>query len=224
MEDLPDVPPTPAMVADASWEVGRVAAPAVIEEGGRLVMYYEGGAPDAPSIGRAESTDGGVSWQKEPGNPVLADAAEPTAVRVDGQWYLYVTRPGQPGIFRAQSADGLAFDLDPTPVLMPRPELADAFDPVAVSDPFVIAGRTAAGQLHWGMFFNGIDAGGDAAIGYAGSFDGVAWERFGGPDPVLTDGNPSENGPAAVLESARGFLFFQQVGQQRQRIAVALHP
>ncbi len=224
VEDLPDVPPTPAMLPDQSWEVGRVAAPAVIEDGGRLVMYYEGGAPDAPSIGRAESADGGVTWQRAAGNPVLADAAEPTVAHVDGQWYLYVTRPGQVGIFRATSADGLAFALDPGPVIQPRPDLPGAFDPVAVSDPFVIAGRTEAGQLHWAMFFNGIDATGDAAIGYAGSFDGVVWERFGGPDPVLTDGSPSENGPTAVLEPTRGFLFYQQIGQQRQRIAVALHP
>jgi hypothetical protein len=226
--DLPDVLPTAALQPDQAWEDSWVAAPAIVEgDDGRLVMYYEGGLTTR-AIGRAESVDGGATWTKDPANPLIVDAGEPTVARVDGTWLLYLTQPGRDGIFRATSADGVTFAIDDQPVVAARPDLADAFDRGGVSDPFVLVEETAAGRLHYGLFFNGSDGeegeDEDIAIGFAGSFDGVVFERFNGPEPVLTPGNPIENGPAAVVESDRGFLFYHQESGGRQRIGVALHP
>jgi hypothetical protein len=76
-----DVPPDPfrlALAADQAWEQGRVAAPTVVDLGGRhLVMFYQGGV-GSPAIGRADSTDDGTTWTKQPA-PVLLDATAPSA-------------------------------------------------------------------------------------------------------------------------------------------------
>jgi hypothetical protein len=222
--DLPDVAPQAVMVADQAWEEGNVTEPAVIElAGGALVMFYRGGAT-AGAIGRADSNDGGRSWQKHPSNPLLTDAAEPTVALLDGRWQLYFTRPGTPGIFRAESTDGIGWTTDAEPVIVHRPDLIGAFDRVAVSDPHVAARHTQAGQSHFGLFFNGLNDDGFASIGYAGSFDGVDWVRFFGPDPVLSGMPPSENSPAAVLGTTTGTLFFSEERLNRQRIGVAVHP
>jgi hypothetical protein len=221
---IADVGPQAVMTPEDGWEQTRVAAPAIVDTGDRLVMYYEGGV-DEPGIGRAESTDGGLTWTRDPANPVLERATEPTAALLpDGSWVLMVTRLDAPGIFRADSADGTSFALVADPIIRARPDQALAFDRFAVSDPFLIVRETAAGQVHWGLWFNGLARADDVAIGFAASFDGLRWDRFGGPDPVLHPGAPVENGPAVVLEPARGYLFFDERSQSRQKIAVAVHP
>lgn len=222
--ELPDVPLSPALLPTEPWEGGWVAAPSVLDLGGdRLVMYYEGGLDDR-AIGRAESTDGGASWQKYAGNPVLTGAEDPSAVRVDGHIVLYVSSTGLAGIRRAVSDDGLAFTLDPEPVLVARSGDPAAFDRAGVGQAWVTVERTAAGQRHFAMFYAGSDGDEDIALGYAGSFDGVSWQRFNGNEPILTAGSPTEHSPTAVLEAARGFLFYDQRDAGRQRIGVALHP
>jgi hypothetical protein len=134
------------------------------------------------------------------------------------------TRPDAPGIFRADSDDGVTFTPAGDPIVEARPDLATAFDRFAVADPFLIVAETAAGQVHWGLWFDGLGRSDDVSIGYAGSFDGWEWARFGGSDPVLQPGAPVENGPSVVLEPARGYLFFDERSQSRQKLTVALHP
>lgn len=226
--EFPDRAPGLVMSPSEAWEGVRVARPSVIElDDGSLVMFYEGGDGH---IGRADSTDG-ISWTKHAGNPVLSDAGNPGVALVDDgtgpQWVLFVTRPGEDGIFRADSIDGVDWTLDPRPVIVPRPVKPEAFDPFLVTDPFVIARVTEAGRAHFGLFFAGFEGPADdddVAIGYAGSFDAVDWERFGGADPVLAPGIPGEHAPTVVLDSARGVMFFHEQRQGQERIAVATHP
>ena len=223
IQDLPDVRPELAVAADAPWEQGRVAEPSVIElENGNLIMFYSGGI-DAPGLGRADSTDGGQSFTKHADNPIATGVTDPAVVLFEGHWLLFANR-AQPGIWRATSDDGVNWTFGAAPVVVPRPQLPDAFDTGAVFNPFVIATITAAGQTHYGMFFNGSRPSGDIAIGYAGSWNSVSWDRFGGEDPILSSGPPEEFAPSAVLETTRGILFFTQERNLRQRIAVALNP
>jgi hypothetical protein len=226
--ELADRGPELVMSASDAWEGDRVARPCVIElDDGSLVMFYEGGDGH---IGRADSSDG-ISWTKHPSNPVLSDATNPGAAYIDDgsgpRWVLFVTQPGMEGIFRADSSDGVDWTLDPTPAIVARPLKPDAFDPFLVTDPFVIAGVTEAGRAHFGLFFSGHEGpeeDDDVAIGYAGSFDAVEWERFGGADAVLAPGIPGEHGPTVVLDSSTGVMFFHEERQGQQRIAVATHP
>ena len=222
--DLPDVEAHLVMGAGEEWEQGRVAAPSVVAlADGSLVMFYEGGV-DTPGIGRANSSDGGESWVKYGGNPILTSAAEPGAVEVDGAFVLYLTKPNRPDIYRADSVDGYDWNLDETAVLQRRSQESAAFDVGGVSDPCAVVEMSEAGQLHFGLFYNGRNGRDDLAIGYAGSFDGFSWERFGGLEPVLHPNSPDENGPAAILHRADGVLFFHEVSRGRQRITAAVHP
>jgi hypothetical protein len=130
-------PPVTVLTATEAWEEGVVSAPSVsVDPAGGLVMYYEGGVT-MPSIGRAVSDDG-LAWVKD-GLPVLAGAESPSVVFVDGETWLFATRPGEIGIWRAVSAGGGDFVFDPAPVVVPRPEEMDAFDRLAVFDPFALA-------------------------------------------------------------------------------------
>jgi hypothetical protein len=91
----------------------------------------------------------------------------------------------------------------------------------------VIVTVNDAGRAHLGLFFTGVAIDdGDAiqSIGYAGSFDGVAFERFGGAAAVLEQGSPSETAPAVLATDTAGILFYGEVKQGTSRIGVALHP
>jgi len=222
------VGPEPALAATELWEAGRVAAPHVLDlGGGQLVMFYEAGDPADPAIGRADSDDGGGSWRKFTGNPVVTGLGSPTAVVIDGSWWMFGTSPTQPGIFRADSADGLDWNLAVAPVLDARPEVEGAFDRFDVGDPFAVAFRSRADQVFYGLFFNGADGpneDSDVAVGYAGSFDTETWDRFQGIEPVLITRELAVQGPTVVIEPTRGVMFFTEVSAGRGKIAAATHP
>lgn len=243
LDDLPEFGPERVLAPDQAWEGTRVGSPCVIEvdslsrsqnnrldrsADNELVMFYQAGS-DIASIGRAYSDNGGKTWVKHPGNPVLEGFGSPAVAKLpDGSWLLYATRPDRPGIFRARSEDGLSWQADENPVIAPRPNLPDAFDRNAVFNPWLVITRTVTGNLHYGLFFDGLDQAGEDgvhAIGWAGSFDGLDWQRYANPDgPVLEAGPPSEQGPAVLLEPDRGVMFFSQRLQGTQSIAAAMHP
>jgi hypothetical protein len=225
LRDVPSVGPDPALVASEPWEEGRVSAPSVLADpAGGFFMYYQGGA--APAVGRAHSSDG-LAWDKE-ALPVLADAVAPSAVIVDGATWLFATRPGMPGIWRAVDA-GAGFVFDAAPVVLPRPGVEDAFDGASVAEPFAIAEPTLeSGITRVHLWFAGTtepsmnDPEGDVAIGYAASFDGIDWPRFGGVKPMLA---ADATAPTVVLEASRGFMLFaESAGGARLELNAAEHP
>jgi hypothetical protein len=221
--DLPRI----VLAADQPWEQGRVAAPSVVDLGGRhLTMFYEGGDADR-AIGRADSTDDGATWAKAAA-PVLTHATAPSAAFASDRFELYVTRTDAAGIWRATGADGVAFALDAAAIIEPRPGLAKAFDAATVGDPDVVVHRESTGRLHWGLYFVGTDLTPDdagtmahPAIGYAASFDGVTWERFGGAAAQL--GAPA-TGPAVLIQPAHGLMLYVETKRGFRAIAAAHSP
>ncbi len=227
--ELPDFEPIEVLVADQSWEQDWIGAPSVIQlSADELVMFYQGGL-DSPAIGRADSSDGGMSWVKYENNPIISDGYNPSAVRLsDRGWSLFFHRAAGQGIYAATSADGTNWSVESEPVLAPRHADAGAYDRDALSSPHVTARRDAGGTLHYGLFFNGIVEPGEnevISVGWAGSFDGSEWRRFASPDePALAPGNRNVHGPAVLLRPDRGIMFFNQLRQGVQSIAVAVHP
>lgn len=224
--DLPSVRELPAetaraLAADQPWEGGGVRAPSVARlDDARLALCYEG----AGGVGLATSDDGGVTWRKASA-PVVADAGDPALLVLEDVWLVYVTRRDASGIWRAESHDGGAtFTLSPEPVLRPRPDLALAFDREWLGEPAAVGGPTATGRHHVGLFYVGRAHDGQHAIGYAGSFDGLTFERFMNGDAILDPRDPDERGPTAVLAADRGLLFFSERRVQTTAIAVAVHP
>lgn len=202
---LPSVGPMAVQGATESWEEGVVSSPSVTKHpAGGLVMFYEGGVA-MPSIGRAVSTDG-VSWTKD-GDPLLVGATSPSAVFVDGETWLFVTRPNELGIWRAVDA-GSGFVFDPAPVILPRTGETDAFDQLSVFDPFALAVPSLEpGVTRVHLWFAGTTEDPPAtAIGYAATFDGLDWQRFGGQKPMLS---ADAAGPTVILEASRGLMLFE---------------
>ncbi len=204
--ELPSVDPMLVLSATETWEEGVVSSPSVTADpGGGLVMFYEGGVT-MPSIGRAVSSDG-VTWQKD-GNPVLVGASSPSIGFVEREPWLFVTRPNEIGIWRAVDG-GAGFLFDQAPVILPRPEEPEAFDRATVSEPFVLADPTLAdGVTRVHLWFTGTtdDDPPATSIGYAASFDGIDWLRFGGVEPMLS---AEASGATVVLEAAGGLMLFE---------------
>ena len=222
---LPDEELVPVLTADQPWEEGHVAAPAIVDLGDRLVVYYEGGLTQ-PGIGRAESTDRGRTWQKDPG-PVLAGATSPGAAFDGTTWLLAVTRPDALGIWLARSAEGRAFTLDPAPVVTARGDLDGAFDRLAVTQPCLRWLEESSGRGHFTLWFAGLEESpgeGDPpryAVGYAASFEGDRWSRPAGKGPVLI---APAGAPAVLVEGTRATLLFDAANGSRPSVGVATHP
>ncbi len=222
---LPDEPPVPVLVAALPWEEGHVAAPAIVRLADRLVMFYEGGLA-APAIGRAESVDGGLTWTRAAA-PVITGARSP-GVGFDGTtWILAFVRPDAPGIWLARSTDGAAFAIDAAPVLTARPEVSRGFDAAEVTTPAVRWLVESSGRGHWGLWYAGLavaPAPDDApryAVGFAASFDAVAWQRPAGGRPVLT---APAGAPAVIVDGAEAILLFDALNGRRPSVGVAIHP
>ncbi len=219
--------PAPALVADQAWEQGRVAAPAVVVDPGdrrHLTMFYEGGLA-APQIGRADSFDDGATWQKH-GAPVLAAASSPGAAWDGVDWLLAIERPAAPGIWLARSRDGLTFTVDDAPVITARADIADAFDAVAVGQPALGWIEQGTGRGLWTLWFAGTDEPVPVddtprrfAIGYAASFDAVAWQRSAGLRPILS----APAGAPAVALAERDILLYGAPSSRRRAVGIAIH-
>jgi hypothetical protein len=201
------LPEEPAMVLAASepWEAGAVRAPALVDEGDRVVLYYEGGAG---GVGRAESDDGGDTFVKT--GLVLEGGASPAALRAGDRWFLYFTRADAPGIFVALSDDGVAFAPRAEPVL------------AAGASPAVAGGITASGALRVALYFDTPGERDTLTIGHAGSADGVAFETRA--EPILDPDPPAERAAAVLLRPSRAILFYAQTSAARLAIAAATSP
>ncbi len=216
--------PAPSLGPTETWEAGAVRAPSVVDLRGPLVMAYQAGAVDAPAIGLATSDTDGGPWIHAAA-PIITNATDPALIVVGDTWRIYFNRPDAPGIFLAVSTDGGAtFTIQPDPVLVPRGTDAGAFDRLWIGQPAAVGGISEAGQLRIGLFYVGKNALRQFAIGYAGSDDGVHFERFFNGRAVLQPGGEDEHAPSAVIHTADSVLFFTQQNSAVQAIAAATQP
>jgi predicted GH43/DUF377 family glycosyl hydrolase len=128
--------PSAVMTPSGSgWDAVSVGECSVIKEGNVYKMWYTGhpNSTRTPSyIGYATSTDGGITWQKYAGNPVLnpgtgwesARVEFPSVIKVTGGYWMFYTGELAHGIGRtgrAFSTDGINWQKDTVnnPVLLP---------------------------------------------------------------------------------------------------------
>jgi hypothetical protein len=220
LHDFPIGPPVRALAASRPWENGTVMAPSVQDQGGgQLLMVYQGGT----SAGRAVSSDGGVTWTKD-AQPLMGNALHPSMVTLpDGRAFLYFARPGFSGIWVATSDDGMVFTANTAPVLDTSDDPA-AFDRTALAEPSAVGGVTATGQLHLGLFYQGRADNGSTEIGYAGSADGIIFQRANQGKPALNPTTVSVEGPGPLISADVGVLFFSQQRAGIWSIAAATSP
>jgi len=158
---------------------------------------------------------GGITW----GVPAMILAGrEPTFWVEDGAWLVYFTRSDAPGIFLARSTDGVTFQPEPDPVLLP----GTSFDAAAVTGPAVA--RAVSERFHLSLFYTGAAADGARSVGYAASFDGVTFVRPDDDRPVLQHGARGERDPAVLLTAAQALMFYADDDNGRLGIAAATSP
>lgn len=176
-----------------SWEQNSVACPAVLKEGDeKYVMWYGGHDDDHGwDIGLATATNPLGPWEKYEGNPVLRDFGYIGGViKIDGKYRLYSMHPLSP--------PGYHGDYGPLAVaIADKPE-----GPYVkyVGNPLMIQGNWGDwddggfseaevlyhnGMFH--MFYGGCRIYGPRieSIGYAYSFDGLKWYKYG-KNPIVT--------------------------------------
>ena len=210
---------------EEAWQGEALRDPCALVAKGAVRLWY--GTADGAGIGAAtwDPASGGVEARADPvATPVSGGVLrKPHVVEAPGGalWmYVEVGRGG--GIARHVSADdGATWSLDPAGVVLapacapeaPAPACArpsPPFDADAVGDPFVRRVTSPLGRTLWDLWYVGRE-GGEAALGFAGSFDGVAWSRYR-DNPVLPSGvRPAspwvvelDGGTALLLDSVDG--------------------
>jgi predicted GH43/DUF377 family glycosyl hydrolase len=173
----------------------EVTRPFVLDEGGRLTMWYAAHGKDRVVISRASSPDG-VVWQRH--GVVLAPASPweksslmcPSVLREETgkyhMWYSGGERYEPDAIGYATSPDGSTWTREQdTPVLAPGAAGTWESDRVAGAHVFKEGPWLYAAYIG---FANGFE---DSAIGIARSRDGVTWDRHL-KNPVITHGQPGQ--------------------------------
>ncbi|MCP4443830.1 MAG: glycoside hydrolase family 32 protein [Myxococcales bacterium] len=224
--ELPLSPPERVLTADSEWEAGVVRAPSVVEVGAELFLYYEGGRDD-PSIGLARSTDGGRSFSKVVGNPVVTFAKDPEVIIAGDRWLLVSGDIEGEQIVLRESNDGVSFG-ESRALITARLGREGVFDSSGIAAPALRLTVSPSGREHYGLFYAGVgnDSDGDlvSAIGYQGSFDTLEWFAFLQGEPILAAGSAGAGGPAPLLYGNESLLFVHQRRQGRGRLAVAFGP
>ena len=203
----------PVLEPDLDWEEGHVGAPAVVEKDGTFYMWYC--AAQGKLIGMATSVDG-IDWTKQPTPVLLPDQpweeghiCSPAVVYHKGRFRMWYAggrsvRAGQgfcgaKAIGYAESADGISWVKrdasgnssanggQTQPVLT----ASQSWEGDAVGYPSVKVEKNLDRWIYK-MWYTGQTPGdlffGDASIGFAGSTDGIRWEKApDGMNPVLQE-------------------------------------
>ncbi|MFC1737845.1 hypothetical protein ACFL1G_02210 [Planctomycetota bacterium] len=182
--------------AKESWEDGSVACPMVLKEGDKKYLMWYWGLDDKPAfvykaVGLATAPTPLGPWKKYEGNPVLKDVGYVGGVvKTNGKYYIYSahssTYPGYKSDYGpiivavADKPEGPYVKYTGNPVLAKGSP--GNWDDGGISEAEVLYHN---GMFH--MFYGGTRIHGPRleSIGYAYSFDGFEWTRYG-KNPVAT--------------------------------------
>lgn len=183
-------------------------------------MLYNGQTGDGlVRVGRATSTDAGLTWTRYPSNPVIglgsagtwndAQVHAPCVLWDGSQWVLYAS--GYDGtnyrIGRWTSADRIAWTQYGSNPLLGLGS-AGSFDDAGVIAPQVT--YNAVLSPAWKMWYVGSKSGGKTTIGFADSTDGLNWTKRGKVIDVGAAGDFDDEGVGlgcAVLVGATWYVF-----------------
>lgn len=195
------------------WEENHVGAPAVLIANGTYYMWYC--AAKGKFIGLATSADG-INWTKLQDPVLVPDQSweeghicSPTVVHHDGKFKMWygggkTTSKGQgfcaqKAIGYAESTDGvhwIKFDASGNSStlgnsVMPVLTASQDWEAGVIGYPSVLIEKSLDRWIYK-MWYTGQAPGelyaGDASIGFAGSYDGLAWEKAPeGINPVLQE-------------------------------------
>lgn len=200
-ESNPVLEPGPS----GSWDALSTEMGTVVSHNNVYHMYYAGYDGTFSRIGHATSTDG-ISWTKDPLNPVLDvgpvgswDASMvyvPSVVMVGSTFHLFYD--GALGwieqVGHATSTDGSNFTKDPAnPVL--QVGTAGSWDEFQV---FPMSGSVVYDDNMFKMWYGGCNGSVVWQVGYATSADGTSWTKHAG-NPVMVPGSSGQWDDYSVL-------------------------
>jgi hypothetical protein len=189
---------------NGSWDGGDVACAMVLKDGNedepKYYMWYSGGGShegDVWGVGLAMADHPLGPWKKYEGNPILKDFGYVGGVvKVDGQYRLYSAYPisweGYKGDYSplavalADKPEGPWVKYEGNP-LMRKGEKGD-WDDGGISEAEVLFHN---GMYH--MFYGGTEYHGPRveSVGYAYSFDGFEWYKYGRNPVAKRQANPN---------------------------------
>lgn len=232
----------PVLTADQAWEGGVIGAPAVLQVGDELFLYYA--AAGGIGLARGLASDG-LTFAKEPG-PVLAPDAggwekgspvkSPGVVRLDDgsfrMFYEVAITETRSLLGEARSGDGVSWQrLGDAPALGFGTVDADAgdipYDGSGVGSPFPILATSADDRRILRVYYGARDDQGRRTIGLAARYgdDGPLQRAvspvFGTTKPL----DPSE--PCVVVFAGFTLLFATEQATTTQKhpaVAVAVAP
>lgn len=211
--------PPVVLSPDQPWEGAAVVGPCAYRPSpsdAQVWLFYSAvGGPEASGgIGLARSSDGGLTFTKDPGPLLAGDVRSPTVFALpSGALAMLFTTTA--GIEEARSTDGGAtWTRIPGPVLRAS-GIEGAFDAALVADPVAITRVTPAGRFHVRVLYTGATPAGATAIGFAA--------RYGEDGPLTRNSQPAFASGSQPAYAAP-FLYFTQPHPAYLAIAAALEP
>jgi hypothetical protein len=184
----PDVAPWRDLGPVTFENAGDAREPSPLVDENQVVLYVERRSGAAGEVWRATSQDG-VQFRFTPARPVLTPDVEdagragaPTVLRQSDGNYLLAYANGAGQLRRATSRDGIAFTVDPAPLLVP----SRAWEQSGLDAPALAPAPAGGLLLYYGTVARD-------AIGVAESADGILFRAAAEPvlvpddvmDPVL---------------------------------------
>jgi len=191
---------------EGSWDQDSVDGAVIMKEGAYDVgrgsetyfMWYAASGPTGRHIGLATASNPLGPWKKHEGNPIVKDFGYlGGVVKVDGKFFMFVQYPVEvtdQGPFRvamAEKPEGPWTKYEGNPVMTPGDW--GAWDDGGYSEARV---RYHEGVFH--MFYGGTKTSKIESIGYAYSFDGFNWIKYGANPVVDLSRVPDGSGFAEV--------------------------
>ena len=161
-----------------SWDHYGAIAGAVLNVNGVYHLFYTGNDGTSWAIGHATSRDG-VTWTKDPANPILQNAQSPVVLYEGGLFKMWWVDPTTPtyAINYATSTDGSSWvQSSANPVLTVS---ASGWDSSLITTGAIL--HDASGYRLW---YTGTADHATFSGGLATSPDGVHWTKYAG-NPVL---------------------------------------
>lgn len=208
-----------------SWDAADVLNPSVARVNGVFHNLYSGFDGTAWRSGLATSEDG-IGWKKHMGAVLSPDPATwesgyiaaNGAVLHDGEQFHYWYQAGPRGstaIGLARSADAIAWDKHPQPVLRNGPP--GSWDETAVGDPYAVG----CGNTYY-LYYVGQNRKGIQRLGVARSTNGVHW-RKSHANPILDTGPPGSfdqrglGEPAVIRASGEWWMLYTGRDESERR-------